>query len=131
MFDLIKVKKIKLYKGDPYFNYAIVILTTGEKFAVLGNLNSSGNLFNVQKKRGSILPYDLRLGTIEEQNKSFDFYFKKKLIEQESCGFMKIVFLEGIYENAIADAILEHKEEMNFDTVITFNDYPPNLTTSA
>ena len=44
---------------------------------------------------------------------------------------MKIIFLEENYENAIADAILEHKEEMNFDTIITFNDYPPNLTTSS
>ena len=130
MQDKIIVKKIEFYDGYPYFNNVIVTLTTSEKFVVFGETNSYG-IFIVKKKRGSICPYDLQFGTVEEQEKSYEFYFKKNLISlSDPLGLFKIYSIDEKFESAIADAIIEHGKDFlsNTDTIIIFLDYHPNLS---
>lgn len=122
MQNQIEVKEIKLYDADLYYNYAIVTLTNGEKFAVNGELDSHGK-FIVKKKRGSIIPYEIQLGTLQEHEKSYNCYLKNKLIEIDTVGDFQFYSLIEKYESAIADAIIEHRKGLNFDTVIIFNDY--------
>ena len=128
MQNQVDVKNIELYDGDLYFNNAIVTLTTGEKFVVYGELNSYG-IFIVKEKRGSICPYDLKFGTTEEEEKSYEFYFKNNLISLSYIGLFKVYTLDEKYETAIADAIIEHGKDtlINNDTLIIFLDYRPNL----
>ena len=123
MQDKIKVKEVKLYEGDLYYNYAIVTLTNGEKFSISGEVSQDGK-FIVKKKRGSIGPYEMEFGTVAEKNKICDFYLKSGLIEIEDLGYCKFYSLVEEYENAIADAIIEHGKEFNFDIMVDFEDYP-------
>ena len=130
MQDKIRVKKIEFYDRDPYFNNVIVTLTTGEKFVVSGEANSYG-IFIVENKRGSICPYNLQFGTVEEKEKAYDYYFKKNLVSlTDSVGVFKFISIDEKYETAIADAIIEHGKDFlsNTDTIIIFLDYHPNLS---
>lgn len=52
----IKVKEITLYDADLYYiYYAIVTLTTGEQFAVQGELDSRGKFIVKKKEQVSFL----------------------------------------------------------------------------
>ena len=101
--ERIEVKKIKFLKDDPYFNYVSVKLTNGEKFLVMGEIDKFGR-FHVKRKRGSILPYYVEIGSDEEQDEAYDYYLQKKLIVTRKVKTFECYLLEENYENAIADA---------------------------
>ena len=122
--ERIEVKKIKFLKDDPYFNYVSVKLTNGEKFLVMGEIDKFGR-FHVKRKRGSILPYYVEIGSDEEQDEAYDYYLQKKLIVTRKVKTFECYSLEENYENAIADAIIIHGKEwrFNLDPIIHFKDY--------
>lgn len=70
----------------------------------------------------------MHLGTTLERERSYDFYLKNQLIEIYAVGNLRFYSLIESYESAIADAILDHGRGLNFNTVIVFNDYPPDYT---
>ena len=67
----------------------------------------------------------MHFGTTLERERSYDFYLKNHLIEIDTVGNLQFYSLIESSESAIADAILDHRRGLNFDTVIVFNDYPP------
>ena len=87
--------------------------------------NDKYNHFYVKQKRGSILPYDIEMGSDEEQDEAFDSYLKKKLIVINKINSLECYLLEENYENLIADAIIIHGKQWiyNLDPIINFMDY--------
>lgn len=65
----------------------------------------------------------MQFGILEEYQKIYNSYLENKIIEIKTVNGFKIYSLTEKYENAIADAILEHAKSYNIDTVIEFSDY--------
>lgn len=71
----------------------------------------------------------MHLGTDDYDSRTWKivwFLFKNSLIEIYTVGNLRFYSLIESYESAIADAILDHGRGLYFDTVIVFNDYPPD-----